>query len=481
MLGRRELHHHWNAAGVTTALHGLRYMDTGRQGRRGEEERVDYSLRFSDPAKYARALRRAHELVISGVPRPEIPQTLADSWRRSMALGISPDQHSPRHLHPASEVLELRREHRLQQVMPALQELLADSSPSGRHLLVLTDARGEILWRVGSREVLRRADRLEFSEGADWSEAGIGTNAISEALVTGGPVQLFSAEHLVRTHHEWACTAAPITDPATGRLLGVLDVSGPLDTVSGDTLRMVRCAVRVAESLLGAHDGGTAAGTLPSISASSVSAPRRATRSVSRQATAAVERLELLGEKPAAVFRDGSRAPLTLRRAEILALLGSRSQGWSAEELAYELHGDAGTPQAIRTEMFRVRSMLGDAVQSNPYRLASGLAGCTDSGKVLGLLRDGLVAEALDVYAAPLLTRSGVLAVQLLRDQLDLAVASAVRASGNAGLLDRWLSTDMGAADAQAVEALGQLAGRGDPRYLASRAALAAAERSLLV
>ncbi|CAN7242349.1 GAF domain-containing protein [Arthrobacter sp. LjRoot78] len=105
--------------------------------------------------------------------------------------------------------------------------------------------------------MLQRADRLEFSEGADWSAPGIGTNAVSEALVTGRPVQLFSAEHLVRAHHEWACTAAPITDPATGRLLGVLVVSGPLDTLSADTLRMVRCAVRVAESLLGTSDGGT--------------------------------------------------------------------------------------------------------------------------------------------------------------------------------------------------------------------------------
>jgi hypothetical protein len=45
-----------------------------------------------------------------------------------MALGISPDQHSPRHLHDPSEVLQLRREHRLQRVMPALQDLLADDS-----------------------------------------------------------------------------------------------------------------------------------------------------------------------------------------------------------------------------------------------------------------------------------------------------------------------------------------------------------------
>ncbi|XAS68123.1 hypothetical protein V3C33_01955 [Micrococcaceae bacterium Sec5.7] len=76
-----------------------------------------------------------------------------------------------------ANVLELRREHRLQPVMPALNDQLADDPSSGRHQLVLTDARGEGLWRVGSPEVLRRADRLEFSEGADWSDAGIGTNA----------------------------------------------------------------------------------------------------------------------------------------------------------------------------------------------------------------------------------------------------------------------------------------------------------------
>ncbi|MBT2248393.1 transcriptional regulator [Arthrobacter sp. BHU FT2] len=429
---------------------------------------MDHGLRFSDPATYARTLRRAHELVISGVPRPEIPTRLVASWHRSMALGISPDQHSPRHLHEVSEVLELRQEHRLQQVMPALHDLLADDSRSGRHLLVLTDASGEVLWRVGSPSVLRRADQLEFLEGADWSEAGIGTNAISEALVTGGPVQLFSAEHLVRTHHEWACTAAPITDPATGRVLGVLDVSGPLDTISADTLRMVRCAVRVAEALLGTSDGGTHPGAFSSVAATSVGAPLRPTPASAR--SVAVKSLELLGDKPAAVFADGSRAPLTLRRAEILALLDSRSQGWSAEELACELHGDAGTPQAIRTEMFRVRSMLGGAVESTPYRLAPGLAGHTDSGRVLRLLRAGMVGEAVEAYRAPLLSRSGTLAVQLLRDQLDLAVASAVRASGDADLLVRWLSTDMGAADSLAVDALGGLVGLNDARYLAFRA-----------
>jgi hypothetical protein len=60
--------------------------------------------------------------------------------------------------------------------------------------------------------------------------------------------------------------------------------------------------------------------------------------------------------------------------------------------------------------------------------------------------------------------------VQLLRDQLDLALGSAVRSIGETGLLIRWLSTDMGSADLEAVEALGRLVGRGDARYLSFRA-----------
>lgn len=115
----------------------------------------------------------------------------------------------------------------------------------------------------------------------------------------------------------------------------MLDVSGSLDTLSADTLRMERCAVRVAESLLGTSDDGASVG---------VSTPVHVSRQAVRRPVAAVESLELLGDQPAVQFRDGSRVPLTLRRAEVLAHLDSRAQGWSAEELAYELYGDAGTP-----------------------------------------------------------------------------------------------------------------------------------------
>ncbi|AXJ11818.1 GAF domain-containing protein [Arthrobacter sp. PM3] len=416
-------------------------------------------LRFSAPKEYARALRAAHEATISGTPDPRLPASLIKSWQRSLALGINPDQHRPVHRHDVAEARSLSAGHRLAGVMPALSQLLADETVTGRHLLIVTDHEGEVLWRVGSRQALRLADSLEFVEGADWSESGVGTNAISEALVTGAPAQLFSAEHLVRTHHDWACTASPIRDPFTGEIVGVLDVSGPFESVTPDSLRLVRCGVRLAEELLKSAPTPDAGTRHRSQAADPGGRTARDCGTRSRLV------LRLLGDSPSAAIDGGASRPLTVRRAEILALLASRGQGWSADELACEIHGDAGTGAAIRTEMHRIRSILGDVLEANPYRFSSTVDVVTDASVVAGHLRDGRVAEALAAYPAQLLTRSANLAVGFMRDELNVAMGASVRSSGDARLMLQWCMSDMGSADTATAAAAATLLGPGDPRW----------------
>lgn len=427
-----------------------------RHGSRSVTQLAD--LRFSAPAEYARALRKAHEATVSGTPNPHLSPSLVKSWQRSLALGINPDQHRPIHRHEVSEARSLSAGHRLASVMPALSQLLADETATGRHLLIVTDHEGEVLWRVGSKQALKLADSLEFVEGADWSESGVGTNAISEALVTGAPAQLFSAEHLVRTHHDWACTASPIRDPLTGEVIGVLDVSGPFESVTPDSLRLVRCGVRLAEELLKSATPPVGAGASSGQAAASAAAGR-SEAGVRSQLT-----LRLLGDAPSAALDDGAPRPLTLRRAEILALLASRTQGWSADELAYEIHGDAGTAAAIRTEMHRIRSVLGNVVEANPYRFSSAVRVVTDAAQVAGHLRDGRVAEAFAAYRAKFLNRSANLAVGFMRDELNEAVGASIRASGDAGLMLQWCSSDMGSWDTAAAATAATLLGPQDPR-----------------
>ncbi|MFF2317646.1 GAF domain-containing protein [Arthrobacter sp. NPDC058097] len=427
-------------------------------------------LRFTSPVEYARALRQAHEATISGRPDPYIAPSLVTSWQRSLAMGIDPDRHRPVHRHDVSEARLLGADHRLAVVMPALSQLLADETTDGRHLLIVTDHLGEVLWRIGGRHALRQADSLEFVEGADWSESGVGTNAISEALFTGTPAQLFSAEHLVRTHHDWACTAAPIRDPFTGDVLGVLDVSGPIQSMTPDSLRMVRCGVRLAEELLKSA-GAPAADSLPE---QTRSIPATRARSTGRSLT-----LRILGDKPTAEVDGGPPLALTLRRAEILAMLSSRSSGWSAEELAYELYGEDGAAASVRTEMHRIRGLLGNVVEPNPYRFTAGVKVETDAAMVAAHLRAGRVADALAAYPAKLLTRSANFAIELMRDELNEAVGASVGASGVADLILRWCSTDMGAADSAAAAALERVAGADDPRFQLVRAKMARMDREL--
>ncbi|MFF2298570.1 GAF domain-containing protein [Arthrobacter sp. NPDC058127] len=426
----------------------------------------DPGLRFSSPLEYAKTLRMAHEAALSGAPHPLLPTSLVESWQRSIALGINPDRHSPAHRHEVAEARSLGKGHRLASVVPALSQLLADESAAGRHLLIVTDHYGEVLWRIGSGSALRQADSLEFVEGADWSEAGVGTNAISEALISGNAAQLFSAEHLVRTHHDWACTAAPIRDPFTGDIVGILDVSGPIDSVTPDSLRMVRCGVRLAEELL-RSEGATAD---PS---------QRAAVGHFRPGIASTLFLGLLGDKPTAELDGGGRLPVTLRRAEILALLASRTQGWSADELAYQLHGEDGAATAIRTEMHRIRALLGNVVEANPYRFAPGVTVVTDAGLVAEHLRAGRVHDAVAAYSGRILNRSVTLAIELMRDELDQAVAASVRASGDAELISRWCSTDMGSDDSEAAMTLASLMAPDDSRFQLVRARMDRIDREL--
>ena len=423
-------------------------------------------LRFSSPQDYERMLRTAHDLTLAGAHPLAVTTQVWESWQRSLAAGINPDQHLPRHLHEVSDVVALRRGHVLKIVMPALSELLADESSDGRHLLVLAEANGEVLWRVGSRTTLRQADGLEFVEGADWSEGGVGTNAISEVVLSGRASQLFSAEHLVRTHHTWACTASPIRDPDSGAVIGILNVSGPLNTVTADSLRMVKCGVRLAEELL------RAARREPARKAGSATGERSF-------ADSSPVAIELLGERPAVLGADGRRTPLSLRRAEILALLESRDRGWSADELAYAVHGETGSAAAIRIEMHRIRQVLGNALESAPYRLAPSLRGSTDVARVLRLVREGQVTAALAAYTAPLLDRSTCPAVEPLRAELTSAVGASVRASSDVALLRRWCATEMGCDDREAVRHLGRLAGFDDAGYLASSARLSRIDQEL--
>jgi signal transduction histidine kinase len=94
------------------------------------------------------------------------------------------------------------------------------------------------------------ADSMNFTEGALWSESSAGTNAIGTALAADHAVQVFATEHFVEPVQAWTCSAAPVHDPETGELIGVIDLTGLKKHVHPQTLAIVMTTARVVESHL---------------------------------------------------------------------------------------------------------------------------------------------------------------------------------------------------------------------------------------
>ena len=170
-----------------------------------------------------------------------------------MRLGLDPTRANARDPLGRAEVERRRRSSALSLVIDDMRAVLGSVADASRFITVVTDPEGVILWREGSARVLQQADSLGFSEGATWTEDHVGTNAIGTALAEAAPVQLFSAEHFEEGQIPWYCTAAPLHDPRTGELLGVVDVSGPALTLHPAIIALVETAAKLAEAQLWRH------------------------------------------------------------------------------------------------------------------------------------------------------------------------------------------------------------------------------------
>ena len=371
-----------------------------------------------DVARHARMLARVHDALLSGERLPADPRGMvARSWRRVRAQGVDPDLGDPPDLMGADRVEARRAASPLQRVLRAALTSVAEDA---RHIMVVTDADGVLLWREGSTAVRHRADRLGFTEGADWSEGVVGSNGIGTAIAEAMPVQMFAAEHFVRSHHVWTCTACPVHDPRTGELLGVVDVSGPAETVHPTTVALVGTAVKLAEASLWRHHEGrlemlrnvaapllvslrgpglvadehgwvAAVAGMPAVDRIAVPQPGHpiAIHGVGvcmpepvpggwllRVAAGAQPiRLELdLAQRPPRAIVDGANRwvhPLSTRHAELLVLLaGAGTAGMDAGALSAALYGDREHLVTVRAEMSRLRRTLGGLLLARPYRIA---------------------------------------------------------------------------------------------------------------
>lgn len=416
----------------------------------------------SDPGDLARSVAVAHDsFVTTGRGPASVRGLVLESWQRSRSIGLDPDRHLPPVDLLDDDLEAARRDHVLAPLMPVVRRLLVDSAVDLDLLVAVSDDTGRLLWVEGAPGLRSRAEAMHFVPGALWSEEHAGTNAPGTALALDHGVQIFAHEHYNRIVQPWSCTAAPIHDPETGAVLGVLDVTGGDLVAAPHTLALVQAAVHAVETelrLQALRSGGSpAAGPM---------------RPVRRQA-AVTRRLDVLGLDHGVLHLGGESRTLSHRHSEMLLLLATHPDGLTADQLAVELHAEDLSQVTVRAELSRLRGLLGDlAPTSRPYRLPHPLA--TDLGQVEQLLRRGQVAKAVRAYRGPVLPRSDAPGVLRVRRRLHDQVRAAVLGSADPGLLVAWGESAAGADDAEVWAAAARSLSPGSPQHALARLRLAA-------
>jgi hypothetical protein len=493
------------------------------------------------PTKRARELRDAWEDFVDDGRRnaedddpgtPEIRAPIVNSWLRSLDAGVDPTgrQAAPSVVEIAGARV-LWGEHPLAAADALIAHCMEEGSAQADDLLVVADADGMLLSIRGDTRLRNRAaDDMNFVEGALWSEAGAGTNAVGTALAAEHAVQVFAAEHFTEPVQRWTCAAAPVCDPDTGRLLGVIDLTGDLSGVNPLSMSVVVATARAVEELLrgrmherddrlraryGALLGPVSAGaalikstgrilldpgrrwvtgavasipagggllTLPS-GAEMIAEPIEDAdvyvvrpRSSPRPARPRVE-LRVLGDEPPEVRVDGTPVHLRPRHLEMLTLLTLHRGRLNAEILCAQLYGDEGHPASIRVEMSRLRRILPGVVDPTGYRLTCDVD--SDVKRVRALLQRNAVGDAAAAYAGPLLPQSEAPGIERARLELDGWVREAVITSDDADALWAWVRSPSGADDLLALQRLLRALQYTDARRSLAVARIAALRSSL--
>lgn len=201
---------------------------------------------WSCPKETKKKLDTRWEEFLSGnQPDPGVRSIVLESWQRCKNDGVDPLlNQAPIILEPDDAKHTVSSFLWSENITSAATSLCETVTESG-HLIVLCDGNGTIVGMDGTRKVQAEAEKMNFIIGASWAEKNAGTNAIGTALAVKSPVQIFASEHFCQDVHGWTCSAAPILDPITREVLGVIDLTGPWDFIHPHSMSTVISAAQV--------------------------------------------------------------------------------------------------------------------------------------------------------------------------------------------------------------------------------------------
>jgi len=170
---------------------------------------------------------------------------IVTSWQRSVLAGLDNTRFDVPYDPAIDEGGRLIRAGR-----PVIDRVAKDLDET-RISLLLADQRAHIVARrSGDRAIDRLLDRISLAPGFRYDEEHVGTNAIGTAIELHGPSVVAGQEHFANALVGVACSAITITDPATGRTIGVVDLTCAAAEASPLMLPLVKRAAWEIEQRL---------------------------------------------------------------------------------------------------------------------------------------------------------------------------------------------------------------------------------------
>jgi transcriptional regulator of acetoin/glycerol metabolism len=186
----------------------------------------------------------------AGLPASIDPE-LATCWTRAKTLGAPLDGARPEDQLLRGEALRLHSEH--VEIVGALGDSVLDRATAAvaEHdfVLLLADPDGVVVSTRGGGEFADFARSVRLIEGACWSEAARGTNAIGTAAIANRPTEVHGHAHFGRSYHDLVCYAAPVRG-LDGRPIAVLDATSRIDHATPAIGRTIVAAARSLEGVL---------------------------------------------------------------------------------------------------------------------------------------------------------------------------------------------------------------------------------------
>jgi transcriptional regulator of acetoin/glycerol metabolism len=180
------------------------------------------------------------------ISKAEVRPPILDSWQRSRFWGVDADRIQ------APYNADFDPHSRLATAARPVLDRLSDALHGTPMCLILTDSKGRVRERrTGDRALHRHLDDICLAPGFSYAEEYVGTNGIGTTAEEGRTSHVFGSEHFSERLQRVSCAAAPIRNPASGRVLGLIDLTSWRHTASPLMLALVReAAADIEERLL---------------------------------------------------------------------------------------------------------------------------------------------------------------------------------------------------------------------------------------